>query len=300
MIKKKIATIQVDLDGLWTNLQYYGHDSQISPDVVIESSIKRYLDLFDEFNVKATFFVIGKDIEVPEKKVLFKEIFERGHELANHTYSHIFGFRKLSSEEKITEIKQTEELIYSITGKKPVGFKAPGYDSDSRVIGLLVANNYLYDSSIIPTFAYPLLMRINNIFSGGIKRTHGPKWSWAFAPNKPYFPSLKKEWKRGKTSLLEVPCTTMPFLKVPIHMTFAIKLGYPYFRLSYELVKRTNSVLNYEFHAADLSDKISDSRLGHLNGVPIEKRIKLVRKILKDITRDYEIVTTENLVQRLL
>ena len=45
---------------------------------------------------------------------------------------------------------------------------------------------------------------------------------------------------------------------------------------------------------------VSDSRLGHLNGVPIEKRIRLIRKILTNITRDYEIVTTENLVRRIL
>ena len=300
MDKKSFATIQVDLDGLWTNLQYYGHESLVSPDIVFESSLRRYLDLFEEFGIKATFFVVGKDIEIPEKRALLKEAVERGHELANHTYSHLFGFRKLSQEEKIKEIKKTEELIFSITGRKPVGFKAPGYDSDSRLIELLSSNNYLYDSSIIPTFAYPLLMRINHIFSGGVKRTHGPKWSWVFAPNKPYFPSLKKEWKRGKANILEVPCTTMPFFKVPIHMTFAIKLGYPYFKWSYELVRKTGLSLNYEFHAADLSDMVSDSRLGHLNGVPIEKRIRLIRKILTNITRDYEIVTTENLVRRIL
>ena len=45
------------------------------------------LDVLDKFNAKATFFCIGKNVELyPE---LFKEILRRGHSVGNHTYSHI-------------------------------------------------------------------------------------------------------------------------------------------------------------------------------------------------------------------
>ncbi len=300
---RQLATIQVDLDGLWTNLQYYGHSSPLTPDSLFQSSLRRYLDLFEEFGIKATFFVIGKDVAVPEKRALLVEAHHRGHELANHTSSHIFGFKNLSSSDQLKEIVEGENAIESITGKKPAGFKAPGYDADTGVLARLSQRGYLYDSSIIPTFAYPLLMRINSFISGGVRRTHGPKWSWALAPNKPYFPSSKNEWKREKNSqksLLEIPCTTMPFLRIPIHTTFVVKLGLPYFRGSYHLVKSMNIPLNYEFHAADLADPVNDSRLGHLNGLPLEKRIRLVRKILLTIVNRYDVVTTEELARRTL
>src|SRR3989338_1290749 len=169
----QLATIQVDLDGLWTNLRYYGHDAPVSPDIVFTSGLRRYLDIFEELGIKATFFVIGKDIGIPEKRALLQEAHEKGHELANHTFTHPFGFRKLSAQQQQAEIEQGERAIGSITGKKPRGFKAPGYDVDANVFSILAEKWYLYDSSIIPTSMYPLLMKVNSILTRSISRTHG-------------------------------------------------------------------------------------------------------------------------------
>ena len=296
----QVATIQVDLDGLWTNLHYYGYESPLSPDTLFTSGLRRYLDLFEELGIKATFFVIGKDIEVPEKRALLLEAHQKRHELANHTFTHPFGFRKLSLKEKITEIKLGERAIISVAGKKPLGFKAPGYDTDAEVMSILAEQGYLYDSSIIPTSAYPLLMRINSVLTRSLHRTHGPRWSWGMAPNAPYHPSLKKIWGKGTSPLLEVPCTTLPGLRIPIHATFAVKLGYPFFRSALEIVKRRGIPLNYEFHAADLSDTITDARLGHLNGLSLEKRYLLVRKMLQSISKHYRIVTSTELAGEVL
>ena len=300
--RKKVGTIQVDLDGLWTNLKYYGHETEINPDPVFESSIPRFLDLFAKYNVKATFFLIGRDCEVPEKVALVKRIVEEGHEIANHTYSHIFGFRNLSMEKKIEEIKKCEEIISKVIGKKPVGFKAPGYDVDVETTRILARENYLYDSSVIPTFVYPLIMKLNRIISGGAKRTHGPKWSWGMAPNKMYQPSAKSEWRKGKKGsklpIIELPCSVMPLLRLPFHATFATKFGLPYFKLSYNLLKETNNTLNYEFHATDLCDNIKDKRMPHLNAISLERKMAVCEGILKLITKDYEIVTSTEMIMR--
>jgi peptidoglycan-N-acetylglucosamine deacetylase len=48
------------------------------------------LDQLDKYNAKATFFCIGKNVELfPD---LFKEIIERGHSVGNHSYSHVKGW----------------------------------------------------------------------------------------------------------------------------------------------------------------------------------------------------------------
>jgi len=60
------ATIQVDLDGIWTIFQHHGIDVPHYPDSVFNQSISRFLDLFAAENIKATFFVVGSDLEVPE------------------------------------------------------------------------------------------------------------------------------------------------------------------------------------------------------------------------------------------
>ena len=330
--QKKLSTIQVDLDGHWVNSSYYGNTVPEYPDDIFITSIPRYLDLFEKYGVKATFFVIGKDLEIPQKRALVKKINRAGHEVANHTYSHIFGFRKLILSEKILEIQRSEELIEEVIGKKPLGFKVPGYDIDIETLQLLSSRGYLYDSSVIPTFAYPLLMGLNRFMSGGVKRSHGPKWSWCFAPNAPYWPSRDVEWRKAHGSrdrdiqgnaergVLEVPCTTLPFFRLPFHATFVNKLGFPYFWIGLQMVSMAKIPLNYEFHAVDLADDpspesgrrnnsmddtvmsntvLENTVVPHV-GIYLKKREALFERVIKDIASGHTVITTEELVRRKL
>jgi len=329
---KKLSTIQVDLDGHWVNSSYYGDTVLEYPDDIFTTSIPRYLDLFEKYGVKATFFVIGKDLEIPQKRALVKKITRAGHEVANHTYSHIFGFRKLSLSKKILEIQRSEELIEEVIGRKPLGFKAPGYDVDPETLQLLSSRGYLYDSSVIPTFAYPLLMGLNRLMSGGVKRSHGPRWSWCRAPNFPYWPSRDVEWKKAhgnrdrdiqgnaERGVLEVPCTTLPFFRLPFHATFVNKLGFPYFWIGLQMVSMAKIPLNYEFHAVDLADDpspesgrrnnsmddtvmsntvLENTVVPHV-GISLKKREALFERVIKDIASRHTVITTEELVRRKL
>ncbi|TYA52332.1 polysaccharide deacetylase family protein [Formosa maritima] len=76
----------------------------------------KVLELLKQYQVKATFFCIGKYVEAyPE---LFKRIIKEGHTVGNHTYSHdnMFGF--FSTEKVILELKQTNKLVSDKTGLK--------------------------------------------------------------------------------------------------------------------------------------------------------------------------------------
>ena len=71
------------------------------------------LDGLKERNVKATFFLVGENVEVyPE---IVKRIHEEGHLIGNHTYHHV-EITKLSDEEAMYEINKTDEVIAGITG----------------------------------------------------------------------------------------------------------------------------------------------------------------------------------------
>ena len=71
-----------------------------------------YLDLLKEYNVKATFFCIGKQIEkYPET---FNRIIKEGHSIGNHTYSHSHSTGFLSTQEMIAEIKKCDEVMLKI------------------------------------------------------------------------------------------------------------------------------------------------------------------------------------------
>ena len=82
----------------------------------------KILDLLEKYQAKATFFVIGKNLELYSS--VTKRVFEAGHEIGNHTYDHptlsCIGPSELSG-----QIEKNEKLIESITGKKSRCFRPP-------------------------------------------------------------------------------------------------------------------------------------------------------------------------------
>ena len=74
------------------------------------------LDTLDKYGAKATFFCIGKNVELyPE---LFKEILRRGHSVGNHTYSHIAGWR-IPLHDYIQDVDLANDLINSDLYRPP-------------------------------------------------------------------------------------------------------------------------------------------------------------------------------------
>lgn len=92
---------------------------------------ERLLAILARQDVKATFFVVGKQAErYPE---LVQEIFQSGHELANHTYSHR-DLRHLSLEEFDNEFDRTHNIVQSITDQQMHFFRPPGGQYDEHVV----------------------------------------------------------------------------------------------------------------------------------------------------------------------
>lgn len=74
---------------------------------------EKLLDGLKERNVKATFFITGENIK--ENEELIVRMYEEGHLLGNHTYSHV-NLSRLSFEDAYEEINNTNACIYNLTG----------------------------------------------------------------------------------------------------------------------------------------------------------------------------------------
>ncbi len=81
------------------------------------------LDILDGYNVKATFFVVGKNIQ--QNPGLLTEIVNRGHALGNHTYHHRFS-DVYATGSFMESVKVNEELIFQLVGQRPNLVRAPG------------------------------------------------------------------------------------------------------------------------------------------------------------------------------
>jgi len=97
---KKYCSVTVDMDSMDCYYKAYGVKIDDARNIIYRKALPRLIDIFDKFNIKATFFVIGKDIKKEENKKLIKSIFNKGHEISNHSMNHILRFASLNKEKK--------------------------------------------------------------------------------------------------------------------------------------------------------------------------------------------------------
>ena len=89
------------------------------------------LDILEEFEVPASFFVIGQNINDSTARQMTRAI-ELGCEIQNHSYSHSFMSR-LSAEDVKEEIRRTDALIEKYTGTRPWLFRPPYIDHNASM-----------------------------------------------------------------------------------------------------------------------------------------------------------------------
>ena len=88
-----------------------------------KSTTEKLLDGLKERGVKATFFLVGNKVE--DNQELVARMYEEGHLIGNHTYSHI-QLNSVSADEAYNEIVKTNEAIQKATGE-PVKYIRPPY-----------------------------------------------------------------------------------------------------------------------------------------------------------------------------
>ena len=116
----------------------------------VERNTHRLLDLFDEFGVRATFFVLGWVAR--QRPGLVREIDRRGHEIASHGYGHCLVYQ-LSAAEFGEDVRRAKALLEDASGRRVVGYRAPSYSITPRslwALDVLAQAGYEYDSSIFP------------------------------------------------------------------------------------------------------------------------------------------------------
>lgn len=92
------------------------------------SNTAEILDLLAQYNVKATFFVVGKTDE--ESVAMYKRIVEEGHTLGMHSYSHKYSVIYDSLDNFTADFTQIQNYLYDMTGVDCVYYRFPGGSSN--------------------------------------------------------------------------------------------------------------------------------------------------------------------------
>ena len=131
-------------DGIVPRVQW----DQMESRVVVNTT--RLLDLFDEFNVRGTWFVLGWVCE--RHPDLVAAIAQRGHEVASHGYAHRLIYDQTPQAFR-EDVRRAKQLLEDATGRRVFGYRAPSYSITPRslwALDVLLEEGYTYDSSIFP------------------------------------------------------------------------------------------------------------------------------------------------------
>ena len=147
-------------NALTVDVEDYFHVAALAPNIHRDSwasresrvvgNTQKLLAIFEQFDVRGTFFVLGWVAE--RHPQLVRDIAARGHEIACHGYSHRLVYEQ-SPEEFYTETLRAKNLLEEITGSAVVGYRAASYSivrESLWALDILVELGFAYDSSIFP------------------------------------------------------------------------------------------------------------------------------------------------------
>lgn len=301
---RPLGTIQVDVDPFWFIASCYQGDSTPMRDerTIYETAIPVFLDALDRFGLKATFFVVGRDVEDNRNIPWLERMVAAGHELANHSYSHPIRFKQLGPG-LVEEVDRCADLLWEALGVRPVGFKSPAYGVTPELLAHLVRQGYRYDSSVLPNSITQAVRLVQKFWLSYVQGSAYGALRSATAPLMPYRPGATDPYRRGEVPLWELPVSTMPLLRAPFHFSFVNVSSFGLYRLGRALQDLFRVPwCNYAFHAVDVLDSgqsppATRRRLG-LSKSSEAKRCHM-DAILRDLSNTFEVLTSADVAARL-
>jgi peptidoglycan-N-acetylglucosamine deacetylase len=116
----------------------------------LEESLDMILEILENSNQKATFFILGwVAMKYPK---LVKKISDLGYSIGSHSYAHQLAYEQTFSEFSI-DLEKSIKVLQDVTGKEVLAYRAPGFSikqSNLWVFEMLIKNGIKLDSSIFP------------------------------------------------------------------------------------------------------------------------------------------------------
>ncbi len=218
-------SLSIDLDNQWCFMQTNGDDGWQDFPSYLPGIVPRILSFFDEYELPITFFIVGVDATVEINRAALAAIPTHGHEIASHSFLHQPWLHTYSMQEITNEFQQAEDAIENVTGVRPRGFRGPGYSYCAEVLEVLVSRNYDYDCSSFPN-SLAGLSRMYFFARNSLNKEERSKRSGLFGRSSEMLKSIRPYFcdvRNGR--ILEIPVTTMPFLRFPIHFSYILYLS---------------------------------------------------------------------------
>lgn len=282
------CAVSIDVDPIpcYYRIHALGQAPAAMRELIVDRAVPRFAELLDEKGIPATFFVVAEDIDQATRgsagrvaRDRFTELARSGHELGNHSYGHPYDLARWQHEAARSEIVRAHELIAEIAGGVR-GFRAPGYDLSAAMLETLEELGYLYDSSIFPAPAYYLAKAAVMAGLRAMGRPSGAVMTEPralVAPTVPYRPERSRPWRRGASSVIELPVAVTQRWRLPAIGT-SVVLAPPWLRRRLVGAMSHAPLFNFELHGIDLLDGEDDGVASELIARQPDLRAPLARK----------------------
>ena len=297
---RPLASASFDLDNQWTYMKTHGDAGWEEFPSYLDILVPRVLQFLAERKLTITFFVVGQDAALPKNHGTLQAIAAAGHEIGNHSFSHEPWLHLYSKSRIEEEIGRTHELINLLTGCTPRGFRGPGYSFSPTTLEVLKERGYSYDASALPTWIGPLA-RAYYFMTSEFRGAELEKRNALFGSLKDCFRPLKPHLLPSNAGeILEIPVTTMPLFRVPIHASYIIylstyspALGLSYFRSALRLCRLTGVQPSMLLHPLDFLGSDDVSSLAFFPGMNLRSTQKtaILAEIMDSLCDHFSVLT---------
>src|SRR5690606_37621560 len=125
--EKPLASLSLDLDNKWSYMKTHGDAGWEAFPSYLDIVVPRVLEILEERSLKITFFVVGQDAALDRNHAVLKSIADAGHEIGNHSFHHEPWLHLYTAEQIAEEFARTEAALLTATGRRPTGFRGPGF-----------------------------------------------------------------------------------------------------------------------------------------------------------------------------
>ena len=268
-------SVGVDVDSLWHYYRIHGLDESQASDHAWSHGVPRFVELFKQLGIPATFYCVAEDIErSPHCLKQLRALSQNGFEIGNHSWQHPYALTQLPLAQASLEITEGKRRLEEASQSVVSGFRAPGYHTHALFREVLLQSGHLYESSAFPCVPYYMAKAM---VMGGMRLVGRKSQSilgsprLLTAPKQPYLASLESPYRQIKSKQNDEADVQL------VHYPISVWAGLPLIGTLFALLgpslstrlgrmvawrlkssNRKSKHLTIEFHAADLLALLED------------------------------------------
>jgi peptidoglycan-N-acetylglucosamine deacetylase len=307
---RPLLSVSLDADNLWSYMKTHGDAGWEEYPTYLPLLAEKALARLAAHSLKITFFIVGQDAALARNRAALASIAAAGHDVGNHSFRHEPWLHEYSADELYEEIASAEQAIEAATGVRPRGFRGPGFSLTGDVLEVLGERDYVYDASTFPTFLGPIARLYYFRQTRNLPPEERRRRSQLFGtlrdglrPIDPYV------WTLRRGELLEIPVTTVPVVRVPMHLSYVMYLAEfgeglarAYVRATTRWCRLWNVEPSLLLHSLDFLGCEDVAQLRFFPGMrtPSVRKLALFDWVVGHLRRHFELVSLDDHARILL